>query len=54
MNNKSSIESEIREVHERLDAIERKQDMLRRLYQQTREHDQKFVHRPFGHKFELT
>ena len=54
MNNKGSIESEIREVHARLDAIERKQDMLRKLYQQTREHDQRYVHRPFGHKFELT
>ena len=48
-----SIESELKEVHKKLDDIEKKQEMLNKIQQLDRKHEEKMGKRPSGHKYEM-
>ena len=48
-----SIESEIKEVHKKLDDIEKKQEMMNKLYQIDRDKKAKMVERPSTHIHEM-
>ncbi len=48
-----SIESEIKEVHKKLDDIEKKQEMMNKLYQIDRDKKAKMGERPSTHIREM-
>tara|TARA_B100000212_G_scaffold338346_1_gene314721 strand:- start:210 stop:365 length:156 start_codon:yes stop_codon:yes gene_type:complete len=47
-----SIESELKEVHKKLDDIERKQEMMNKMYQMDRDKKAKMGERPSTHIYE--
>ena len=49
-----SIESELKSVHKKLDDIEKKQEMMKKLYDLEREQQQKMGKRPLNHVHEMT
>ena len=49
-----SIESELKSVHKKLDDIEKKQEMMKKLYDLEREQQQKMGKRPLNHLHEMT
>ena len=49
-----SIESELKEVHKKLDDIEKKQEMMNRIYQMDRDKQAKMGERPSTHLHEMT
>ena len=49
-----SIESDLREVHKKLDDIEKKQEMMQKLYQLDRDRKAKMGERPSTHLHEMT
>ena len=48
-----SIESELKDVHKKLDDIEKKQEMMQKLYQLDRDKKAKMGERPINHKYEM-
>ena len=48
-----SIESELKEVQKKLDDIEKKQEMMKKLYQEDRKQQEKMGKRPLGHSYEM-
>ena len=48
-----SIESELKNVHKKLDDIEKKQEMMKKLYDLEREQQQKMGKRPLNHVREM-
>ena len=48
-----SIESELKDVHKKLDDIEKKQEMMNKLYQMDREKKEKMGERPSTHIREM-
>jgi tetrahydromethanopterin S-methyltransferase subunit G len=48
-----SIESDIKDVQKKLDDIEKKQEMMKRLYDLEREQQQKMGKRPLNHIHEM-
>ena len=48
-----SIESELKEVQKKFDDIEKKQEMMKKLYQEDRKQQEKMGKRPFHHKYEM-
>ena len=49
-----SIESDLKEVHKKLDDIEKKQEMMQKLYQLDRDKRAKLGERPSTHLHEMT
>ena len=49
-----SIESDLKEVHKKLNDIEKKQEMMQKLYQLDRDQKAKMVERPSTHLHEMT
>ncbi len=49
-----SIESELKNVHKKLDDIEKKQEMMNKLYQLDRDKRAKMGERPSTHLHEMT
>ena len=49
-----SIESELKDVHKKLDDIEKKQEMMHKLYQLDRDKSAKMGERPSTHLHEMT
>ena len=49
-----SIESELKNVHKKLKDIEKKQEMMKKLYDLEREQQQKMGKRPLHHVHEMT
>ena len=49
----TSIESELKEVHKKLDDIEKKQEMMNKLYQIDRDKKAKMGERPSTHIHEM-
>ena len=49
-----SIESELKDVHKKLDDIEKKQEMMKKMYDLEREQQQKMGKRPLNHVHEMT
>ena len=49
-----SIESELKNVHKKLEDIEKKQEMMKKLYDLEREQQQKMGKRPSTHLHEMT
>ena len=49
-----SIESDLKEVHKKLDDIEKKQEMMKKLYDMERDQQQKMGKRPLNHVHEMT
>ena len=49
-----SIESDLKEVHKKLDDIEKKQEMMSTLYQLDRDRKAKMGERPSTHLHEMT
>ena len=49
-----SIESDLKEVHKKLDDIEKKQEMMKKLYQLDRDQKAKMGNRPSTHLHEMT
>ena len=49
-----SIESDLKEVHKKLDDIEKKQEMMQKLYQLDRDKKAKMGERPSTHLHEMT
>ena len=47
------IQSELKEVQKKLDDIEKKQEMMKKLYQEDRRQQEKMGKRPFHHKYEM-
>ena len=48
-----SIESELKDVHKKLNDIEKKQEMMNKLYQQDRDKKAKMGERPSTHIHEM-
>tara|TARA_R100000329_G_C7549689_1_gene194212 strand:+ start:173 stop:334 length:162 start_codon:yes stop_codon:yes gene_type:complete len=48
-----SIESELKEVHKKLDDIEKRQKMMNKINDLERERQEKMGKRPFHHKYEM-
>jgi len=48
-----SIESDLKEVHKKLNDIEKKQEMMQKLYQLDRDHKAKMGERPSTHIREM-
>jgi tetrahydromethanopterin S-methyltransferase subunit G len=48
-----SIESDIKDVHKKLEDIEKKQEMMQKLYQLERDKKAKMGERPINHKYEM-
>ena len=48
-----SIESDLKDVQKKLDDIEKKQEMMKRLYDLEREQQQKMCKRPLNHIHEM-
>ena len=49
-----SIESELKNVHKKLDDIEKKQEMMKKLFDLEREQQEKMGKRPLNHLHEMT
>ena len=49
-----SIDAELKDVHKKLDDIEKKQEMMQKLYELDREKKAKMGERPFTHFHEMT
>ncbi len=49
-----SIESDLREVHKKIEDIEKKQEMMQKLYQLDRDRKEKMGERPSTHIREMT
>ena len=49
----NSIESDLKEVHKKLDDIEKKQEMLNKISELERQQQEKRGQRPFPHKYEM-
>ena len=49
-----SIESELKEVHKKLNDIEKKQEMINKINELEIERQEKMGKRPFHHKYEMT
>jgi tetrahydromethanopterin S-methyltransferase subunit G len=49
-----SIESDLKEVHKKLNDIEKKQEMMQKLYQLDRDRKAKMGERPSTHLHEMT
>ncbi len=49
-----SIESDLREVHKKIEDIEKKQEMMQKLYQLDRDKKAKMGERPSTHIHEMT
>ena len=49
-----SIDAELKDVHKKLDDIEKKQEMMKRLYDLERDQQQKMGKRPLNHVHEMT
>ncbi len=49
-----SIESELKDVQKKLDDIEKKQEMMKKLYDLEREQQEKMGKRPSNHVHEMT
>ena len=49
-----SIESDLKEVHKKLNDIEKKQEMMQKLYQLDRDRRAKMGERPSTHLHEMT
>ena len=47
------IQSELKEVQKKLDDIEKKQEMMKKLYQEYRRQQEKMGKRPFHHNYEM-
>ena len=47
-----SIESELKEVHKKITDIEKKQEMMNKMYQMDRDKEAKMVERPSTHIYE--
>ena len=47
------IQSELKEVQKKLDDIEKKQEMMKKLYQADRRQQEKMGKRPFHHNYEM-
>ena len=48
-----AIESDIKDVHKKLEDIEKKQEMMQKLYQLERDKKAKMGERPINHKYEM-
>ena len=48
-----SIESDLKDVQKKLDDIEKKQEMMKKLYDMDREQQQKMGKRPLNHVYEM-
>ena len=48
-----SIESELKDVHKKLDDIEKKQEMMKKIYDLERDHQEKMGKRPSRHLHEM-
>ena len=48
-----SIESELKEVHKKLDDIEKRQEMINKMNELERTRQEKMGKRPFHHKYEM-
>ena len=48
-----SIESELKNVHKKLEDIEKKQEMLNKIHELERSQQEKMGKRPFHHKYEM-
>ena len=48
-----SIESDIKDVQKKLDKIEKKQEMMKKIYDLERDQQQKMGKRPFNHVYEM-
>ena len=48
-----SIESELKDVHKKLDDIEKKHEMMKKLYDLEREQQHKMVKRPLNNVHEM-
>ena len=49
-----SIESELKNVHKKFEEIEKKQEMMKKLYDLEKEQQQKMGKRPLNHLHEMT
>ena len=49
-----SIESDLREVHKKMEDIEKKQEMMNKIYQMDRDRKAKMGERPSTHLHEMT
>jgi len=49
-----SIESELKEVHKKIEDIEKKQEMMNKIYQMDRDKQAKMGERPSTHLHEMT
>jgi|TARA_X000000368_G_scaffold246068_1_gene194406 tetrahydromethanopterin S-methyltransferase subunit G len=49
-----SIESELKEVHKKIEDIEKKQEMINKIYQMDRDKKAKMGERPSTHLHEMT
>ena len=49
-----SIESELKDVQKKLDDIEKKQEMMKKLYDLERDQQQKMGKRPLNHVHEMS
>ena len=47
------IQSELKEVQKKLDDIEKKQEMMKKLYQEDRRQQEKMGKRPSRHNYEM-
>ena len=47
------IQSELKAVPKKLDDIEKKQEMMKKLYEEDRKQQEKMGKRPFHHKYEM-
>ncbi len=48
-----SIESELKDVHKKLEDIVKKQEMLHKIHQMDRDQQEKMAKRPISHKYEM-
>jgi len=48
-----SIESDLKDVQKKIDEIEKKQEMMKKLYDLERSQQEKMGKRPFHHKYEM-
>ena len=48
-----SIESDLKDVQKKLDDIEKKQEMMKKIYDLERDQQQKMGKRPFNHVYEM-
>ena len=47
------IQKELKEVQQKLDSIEKKQQMLQKIQELDREHSKKMVEKPISHSYEM-